>query len=110
MTGGLKHSFDMVSPRFATVGDAKYLTNIKTPAAKYSDIAEYVWLLQNTKARTRFIVFGENRTLAQRWLNRYAPLVKGVQFYFLRGSALTTLRPTRRSAPSAPRHQAGARP
>jgi len=49
--------FDFVSPRQSIVGDAKFLKEIKMPAAKYSGISEYVWLLQHVKAKRKFLVF-----------------------------------------------------
>jgi hypothetical protein len=87
-----KVKFDLVSPDGAVVGDAKFLKNIPVPAAKWSVIAEYVWLLQHAQnARRRFMVFGQDREVAQRWLVRYRPLTNGVEFYFLDGDQLTPI-------------------
>ena len=53
------------------------------PAAKFSDIAEYVWLLEKTNADVAFLVFGKDRDLPQRWLKRFGALAPGVRFFFL---------------------------
>lgn len=87
-----KVKFDLVSADATIVGDAKFLKNIAVPAAKWSVIAEYVWLLQHVKdAKRRFIVFGQDRQVAQRWLVRFRPLTEGVEFYFLDGEQLINL-------------------
>jgi hypothetical protein len=91
---GVPHQFDLVSSGGRIVGDAKWLKNIAVPAAKWSVIAEYVWLLQHiATAETRFIVFGQDREVPERWLKRFRPLAVGVQFYFLpeNGTGLLTL-------------------
>lgn len=75
--------FDLVSADRRYVGDAKWMKNIPTPAAKWSTIAEYVWLLQKTRAETAFLVFGNDPTVAERFLARRRPLVAPVQFFFL---------------------------
>jgi DNA-binding MarR family transcriptional regulator len=87
-----KVKFDLVSADATIVGDAKFLKNIAVPAAKWSVIAEYVWLLQHVKnAKRRFMVFGQDRQVAQRWLVRFRPLTEGVEFYFLDGEQLINL-------------------
>jgi hypothetical protein len=53
------------------------------PPAKFSAIAEHVWLLEKTGAATAFLVFGNDRRVPEQWLERYGHLVVGVQFYFL---------------------------
>ena len=58
--GSLAKKFDFVSPDRQILGDAKCYKNIKTPAAKFSTIAEYVWLLQNANTSTRFLAFGND--------------------------------------------------
>jgi hypothetical protein len=80
---GVRHKFDLVSGDGEIVGDAKYYKNIPVPAAKWSTIAEYVWLLQHAKARRRFIVFGHDRKVPERWLERYRLLTEGIEFFFL---------------------------
>jgi hypothetical protein len=83
---GVPKRFDLVSRDGTIVGDAKYFTLVggqRLPPAKFSVIAEHVWLLEHTRARTRFLVFGNEREVPLRWLARYGSLVVGVTFYFL---------------------------
>lgn len=75
--------FDLVSPEFTIVGDAKWMKNIKVPAAKWQAIAEYIWLLQKIKAGRVFMVFGQDREVAERYLKRVRSLTHPVEFYFL---------------------------
>jgi hypothetical protein len=78
--------FDMVSADYSVVGDAKYFTMVqdeRIPLAKFSVIAEHVWLLGQCQADRRFLVFGHDRRVPEEWLRRYGSLVHGVQFYFL---------------------------
>jgi hypothetical protein len=80
---GLSHQFDLVSLDARILGDAKWFKNLAVPAAKWSVIAEYVWLLQHVGADRRFLVFGQDREVPQRWLTRFEPLIGEVEFYFL---------------------------
>jgi hypothetical protein len=81
---GVAHQFDLVSQDRLIVGDAKYYKNIPTPAAKWSVISEYVWLLQHLGPVDRkFLVFGQDSLVPERWLARFRPLVQDVEFYFL---------------------------
>ena len=83
---GVPKKFDMVSSDGRIVGDAKYLTMVRgkaIPPAKFSVIAEHVWLLEKTTAIHKFIVFGNDRRVPEEWLKRYSHLVGGVEFYFL---------------------------
>jgi hypothetical protein len=80
-----KHS-DFVSPDMHVVGDAKYFApvgGVGLPPPKFSIIAEHVWLLEKTGAPTTFLVFGNNRQVPVRWLERYGELASTVTFYFL---------------------------
>jgi hypothetical protein len=77
------HQFDLVSLDGRIVGDAKWFKTLAVPAAKWSVIAEYVWLLEHLDADRRFIVFGQDRDVPERWLKRFRPLTEGVSFYFL---------------------------
>lgn len=89
---GVKKKFDLVSPDQRIVGDAKRYTSLKTPAAKWSTIAEYVWLLQKLDPKTEsFLVFGGDADVPERWLARFRPLADPVTFYFLEGDRLTRL-------------------
>ena len=78
--------FDLVSQDGRYIGDAKWLKNIKVPAAKWQAIAEYVWLLQKVEADKVFMVFGQDPEVAERFLKRVRPLTHPVEFYFLDGS------------------------
>jgi hypothetical protein len=83
---GIRKRFDFVAPDQQVVGDAKYYTLVggeRLPAAKFATIAEHVWLLEKTDAPERFLVFGNDREVPLRWLERYGNLVSEVQFYFL---------------------------
>jgi len=83
---GVPKEFDMVSPDGEIVGDAKYYVLVRgerLPPAKFSIIAEHVWLLEKTGASTMFLVFGNQREVPVLWLERYGDLVSGVDFYFL---------------------------
>lgn len=83
---GVRKEFDLVSPDRRIVGDAKYYTLVRglaLPPGKFSVVAEHVWLLEKTKAPTRFLVFGNDRSVPTLWLKRYGNLPSGVRFYFL---------------------------
>src|SRR5207245_1584035 len=83
---GVPKRFDFVSPDKHVVGDAKYFTRVGgvgLPPAKFSIIAEHVWLLERTGAPTTFLVFGNDRQVPIRWLERYGELTSAVTFYFL---------------------------
>ena len=78
--------FDFVSPDGRIVGDAKYYTlvgGVGLPSAKFSIIAEHVWLLEKTGAPVLFLVFGRDRSVPVQWLKRYGHLTTQVVFYFL---------------------------
>ena len=83
---GVHKEWDMVSPDGDIVGDAKYFTLVhgqRLPPAKFSIIAEHVWLLEKSGALVTFLVFGNERKVPELWLQRYGNLVSGVSFYFL---------------------------
>jgi hypothetical protein len=83
---GVPKEFGLVSSDGCIVGDAKYLTLVRgqrLPLAKFSVIAEHVWMLEKTGAPTTFLVFGNDRQLPSLWLERYGHLVGDVAFYFL---------------------------
>ena len=83
---GVPKEFDMVSPDGRIVGDAKYFTLVRgehIPPAKFSVIAEHVWLLEKTDAEVLFLVFGNDRRVPSMWLERYGHLASNVTFYFL---------------------------
>jgi hypothetical protein len=83
---GVPKLFDFVSPDGSIAGDAKYFTLVgrhRLPLAKFSVIAEHVWLLEKTQARHQFLVFGNDIEVPRRWLARYGHLRGNVVFYFL---------------------------
>jgi len=53
------------------------------PPAKFSVIAEYVWLLEKTNAATKFLVFGNDRRVPETWLTFYGNLIDNIDFFFL---------------------------
>ena len=83
---GVPKKFDLVSDDGQIIGDAKFYTlvrGINTPPAKHSVIAEYVWLLEKTNAKRRFLVFGNDPRVPEGWLRAYGHLVKNIEFYFI---------------------------
>lgn len=83
---GVPKLFDLVSPDGDIVGDAKYYTLVNgqhLPPAKFSIIAEHVWLLEKTQATQKILVFGNDIEVPKRWLARYGHLRGDVAFYFL---------------------------
>jgi hypothetical protein len=87
LAGGVRHSFDLVSSDGMVVGDAKWYKDLNPiPSAKLSVIGEYVWLLGHLiSVERRFIVFGQDRAVPERWLRRYESLLGGVEFWWLEG-------------------------
>ena len=76
---GVHKRFDLVSKDGQIVGDAKYYTAVNgrgLPPAKFATIAEYVWLLEKTTARRRFLVFGNDRRVPEWWLDRFGNLTE----------------------------------
>ena len=53
------------------------------PAAKFSIIAEHIWLLEKTSAPTAFLMFGNDRAVQVRSLTRNGELASSVAFFFL---------------------------
>ena len=84
--GNVAKEWDMVSVDGKIVGDAKYYTLVRgkaLPPAKFANIAEHVWLLEKTNATAKFLVFGNQIEVPQRWLEKYRNLVSDVRFYFM---------------------------
>ena len=78
--------FDFVSDDLQVVGDAKYFTMVRgkaLPPAKFSVVAEHVWLLDKVDAEHKFLVFGNDRRVPEEWLRRYGQLAASIEFYFL---------------------------
>ncbi len=84
--GRVEKNFDLVSSDLRYVGDAKWLGNVPNPAAKYDAISAYVWLLQKVSAEKVFLAFGRDVEIAERYLNRFHPIVAPVEFYYLDSS------------------------
>jgi hypothetical protein len=83
---GVPKTFDLVSQDWQIVGDAKYYTlvqNERLPPAKFSVIAEHVWLLEKTRAQTQFLVFGNDRRVPEKWLATFGNLARMCEFFFL---------------------------
>lgn len=83
---GIPKRFDFVSADREIVGDAKFYTLVNgsgDPPAKNSVIAEHVWLLEKIHARSKFLVFGNDRRVPEKWLTRYRNLVSNVEFFYL---------------------------
>ncbi|HNT75677.1 MAG TPA: hypothetical protein PKH77_11735 [Anaerolineae bacterium] len=86
IVAGVPHCFELVSPAGDIVGDSLYYpqaTQYHWPPAKFAVISERVWLLAQTAARIRFLVFGNDRDIPELWLRRYGALTPDVAFYFL---------------------------
>ena len=84
--GRVNKEFDMVSPDGTVVGDTKYFSMVggeRLPPAKFSVIAEHVWLLEKTGAKKLFLVFGNDRRVPEKWIEKYGDLASDVSFYFL---------------------------
>jgi len=78
--------FDLVSPDYRIVGDAKYFSMVrgrKIPPAKFSNISEHVWLLEKIDADIKFLVFGNDIRVPLEWLKRYGKYIKEVRFYLI---------------------------
>ncbi len=79
-------TFDMVSPDYRIVGDAKYYTMVRgkrLPSAKFANISKEVWFLEHIDADVKFLAFGNDIRVPEEWLKRYGYLLKTVKFYFI---------------------------
>lgn len=83
---GVPKRFDLVSSDGTVVGDAKYLSLVagqRTPPAKFMEIAGHIWLLEKTNAKRIFLVFGNQRDVAVRWLKKYGTVAGRVEMFFV---------------------------
>jgi hypothetical protein len=83
---GWPKEFDLVSPDYRIVGDAKYYSMVRgkyQPPAKFATIGEHVWMLENIDADIRFLVSGNDKRVPLRWLEKYGNMVRTVSFYFI---------------------------
>jgi hypothetical protein len=90
---GVPKIFDLVSTDGTIVGDAKHFSLVKgsdLPPAKFSMIAEDVWLLERTECAHPFLVFGNDRRVPIRWLEKYGHLRQRVEFFFVDGDGRLT--------------------
>ncbi|ANO50048.1 hypothetical protein BA177_01360 [Woeseia oceani] len=91
---GVPKQFDLVSGDGRIAGDAKYYTAVNgtsLPPAKFATIAEYLWLLEKTKARERFLIFGNDRRVPEWWLDRHGDLTSFTFYYLSDGGVLERL-------------------
>jgi hypothetical protein len=83
---GIPKSWDYLNPENQIVGDAKFYSMVvgeRSPPAKMSVIAEYVWLLSKISYVERFLVFGNDKRVPVLWLGKYGHLADGISFWFL---------------------------
>jgi hypothetical protein len=83
---GIPKNWDFCSVDGSVIGDAKFFAMVggeRNPPAKMSVIAEYVWLLSKTKAKEKFLIFGNDRRVCGSWLSKHRHLVDDIQFWFL---------------------------
>ncbi len=91
---GVPKRFDFVSQDKKIVGDAKYYCLVNgtgLPPAKFSTIAEYVWLLEKTEAEHQFLIFGNDRRVPRMRLDKYGSLARTCQFFFLSAGGIPQL-------------------
>ncbi|MBB2868613.1 UNVERIFIED_ORG: hypothetical protein GGI63_005257 [Rhizobium esperanzae] len=77
--------WDFISPDGSVIGDAKFYSLVngeRYPPAKMATISEHVWLLSQTDAKHRFIVFGNDVRVPEQWLSRYGRHLSDIRFYF----------------------------
>lgn len=82
---GIPKLFDYKSEDDSIVGDSKFYTLVRgrnVPPAKFSTIAEHVWLLEKVPAKNKFLLFGNQKEVPAEWLKRYGHLVTGIKFFF----------------------------
>ena len=110
VVSGVPKKWDIISSDHWIVGDAKFLTLVqgeRPPSAKFSIIAEHVWLLEKTHAEHKFLVFGNDRRVPEQWLSRYGHLSRGVAFYFLEASGKIDDLTPHQNAPTLFLHEDG---
>lgn len=81
-------SFNLVSADQTIVGHAEQFTLARDrefPQARFSTIAEIIWLLEKVNALHRFMVFGEEQDVPDIWIKKFGHLVRGVDLYFITG-------------------------
>ncbi|HEX3621541.1 MAG TPA: hypothetical protein VHT97_04420 [Acidimicrobiales bacterium] len=93
LPGGEALLFELVSGNGRIVGDVVWLEGRgHTAEAKWAAIAEAVLIVGHViRADRRFLVFGQERDVLGRWLDRYRPLLDDVEVWFLEGDRLERL-------------------
>jgi hypothetical protein len=83
--------FDLVSSDQSIVGDATYLAMGDNPDGKLKRISEFIWLMEKTSAKEKFMVFGNDIGVPKKWLKINSYLLKGeFSFYFIDDSERLT--------------------
>lgn len=89
LTGGTSHSLALVSGNGRIVGDVLWLGDLPSAEAKWSVVAENVWLIGHVvRADRRLLVAGHDWDLLSRWLASYRPLLDRVEMWYLDGERL----------------------
>lgn len=93
LMGGGTHEFDLVSEDDEMVGIHVPLGQIRVAENKFARIAEAVWLLQGLmQTASRFVLVTNERQVAHLWLQQYAGLARGVEFFLLDGDHVIDLK------------------
>lgn len=86
---GKYKEFDLVNIEKGIVGDVKFYTfKGGVPAAQFSNISEYVWLMEKLEQSSgrkwrKFIVGLGNRNTFESYAKRYGPWLGDVEIYFI---------------------------
>ncbi len=93
LAGGTAHAFELVSGNGRIVGDVVWLADRgHTAESKSAAISEAVLIVAHVHtADRRFLVFGEEWDIVNRWLARFRPLLDDVELWFLDGDQLERL-------------------
>ncbi|OYT33127.1 hypothetical protein B6U96_17350 [Archaeoglobales archaeon ex4484_92] len=95
---GKYKEFDLVNIEEAIVGDVKfYIYRGAIPAAQFSAISEYVWLMEKLEQSSgrkwrKFVVGLGNRNTFERYAKQYGPWLGDVEIYFIDNGKLEILR------------------
>lgn len=89
LPGNMAHSLALVSGNGRIVGDVVWLDGLPSAEAKWSVVAENVWLIGHViRADRRLLVFGHDWDALSRWLANFRPLLDGVEMWYLDGDRL----------------------
>lgn len=84
---GVNHRFDFISEDGKIVGEMRLFKSVPPRgihSSTHASISEAVLLLEHTRAKHKFIVFGGDQRVPEAWLSRHAALADGVAFYYIR--------------------------